>query len=156
MNPFILLPTIMPNFWKYLTAFFGAFIAAKITMRILIFVLGGPVDGYYELLVSSLLWLFLAAACVSASCARAAWARLFDFITLMVFLAGMFFVYLSYTIQSQHNLSISSQIQDDAAYMSNVTAVIIFFFAIIIGFISKAIKSSIKQPNTEVSSSSPS
>ncbi len=67
--------TAMPNFWKYITAFLGAFFVAKITTFILIRLVFGSQNSYFELLASSMLWLILALVCIQASCARAAWGR---------------------------------------------------------------------------------
>ena len=140
----------MPNFWKYLTAFLGAFFVAKITTFFLIRLFVGSNGGYLELFSSTLLWLILALFCIRASSARAAWGRLFDITASLIFLAGMFTVYVTYTIESHSYAAAaeSPQVQELASSLSSVTAILLIGMAIIIATLSKAIKATIKQPSS--------
>jgi hypothetical protein len=142
----------MPNFWKYITAFLGAFFVAKITTFILIRLVLGRHNSYFELLGSSMLWLILALVCIQASCARAAWGRLFDITASMIFLVGMSIVYVTYTLESHLYAAAaeSSQVQELASSLSSVTAILLIGMAIIIASISKAIKAGIKQPRSSI------
>ena len=145
----------MPNFWKYITAFLGAFFVAKITTFILIRLVFGSHNSYFELLGSSMLWLILALVCIQASCARAAWGRLFDITASMIFLVGMCIVYVTYTLESHLYAAAaeSSQVQELASSLSSVTAILLIGMAIIIASISKAIKAGIQQPRSSIPSS---
>ena len=145
----------MPNFWKYITAFLGAFFVAKITTFILIRLVFGSHNSYFELLGSSMLWLIFALVCIQASCARAAWGRLFDITASMIFFVGMCIVYVTYTLESHSYAAAaeSSQVQELASSLSSVTAILLIGMAIIIASISKAIKAGIKQPSSSTPSS---
>jgi hypothetical protein len=147
----------MPNLWKYLTALFGAFFVAKIATFFLIRLFVGTHSNYFEFLGSSMLWLILAVVCIQASCARAAWGRLFDITASLIFLAGMFTVYITYTIESHSYAAAaeSSQVQELASSLSSVTAILLIGMAIIIATLSKAIKATIKQPSSSSPSSRP-
>jgi hypothetical protein len=147
--------TAMPNLWKYLTALLGGFFVAKLVAFTLMPFVFKSHNSYFELLGSSMLWLILALACIQASCARAAWGRLFDITASLIFLAGIFTVYVTYTIESHSYAAAteSPQVQELASSLSSVTAILLIGMAIIIATISKAIKATIKHPSSSTPSS---